>query len=213
MSGRSKVRGFGAAIVLIVLGAGIVPVIAGTAGAQTTPSVLNCNVTTYRLLFWPQGHGKVKSQNFPEYTVPHVELYTGSGREVPREPIPGLRRLRRSDQPRADVHRGNVERHQRRRDPRREAEDDHEDDGARVHGAVGVGAHRADPGQGEPERRDHGSIGRVGDDVGAQLAAAVRLVDVQAAEGAEVARFSPGWRPEPRTSSRRRARSGSRGVC
>jgi hypothetical protein len=80
--GRAKTRAFGAAIALVVLAAGIVPLAAAPAGAQT-PSVLNCNVTTYRLLFWPQGHGKVKSQGFPEYTVPHVELYTGTGKKYP----------------------------------------------------------------------------------------------------------------------------------
>src|SRR5262245_5925672 len=64
-----------------------VPVVAGPAVAQTSPtspggvSVVNCNVTTYRFLFWPKGHGKIKSQNFPEYTVPHVELYTGTGKK------------------------------------------------------------------------------------------------------------------------------------
>ena len=82
MLGRTKTRAFGAAIALIALGALAVPVVAAPAGAQT-PSVLNCNVTTYRLLFWPQGHGKVKSQGFPEYTVPHVELYTGTGKKYP----------------------------------------------------------------------------------------------------------------------------------
>jgi len=82
VTGRTKTRAFGAAIALIALGAGIVPVFAGTASAQA-PVVLNCNVTTYRFLFWPQGHGKVKSQNFPEYKVPHVELYTGTGAKYP----------------------------------------------------------------------------------------------------------------------------------
>jgi hypothetical protein len=80
--GRTKARALGATIALVLLGAGIVPLAAAPAGAQT-PSVLNCNVTTYRLLFWPQGHGKVKSQGFPEYTVPHVELYTGTGKKYP----------------------------------------------------------------------------------------------------------------------------------
>jgi hypothetical protein len=76
---RTRARGFGAAIALIALGAALaVPVLAAPAGAQT-PNVLNCNITSYRFLFWPTGHGKVKSQNFPEYKVPHVELYTGTG--------------------------------------------------------------------------------------------------------------------------------------
>lgn len=82
MTGRSKVRGIGAAVALVALGALAVPVVAVPAAAQT-PSVLNCNVTAYRFLFWPEGHGKVKSQNFPEYTVPHVELYTGTGKKYP----------------------------------------------------------------------------------------------------------------------------------
>jgi hypothetical protein len=80
--GRTRTRAFGAAIALVVAGASLVPLAATSAGAQT-PSVLNCNVTTYRLLFWPQGHGKVKSQGFPEYKVPHVELYTGTGTKYP----------------------------------------------------------------------------------------------------------------------------------
>ena len=81
MLGRKKTRAFGAAIALCSLAALAVPVVAAPAGAQTTPSVVNCNVTTYRFLFWPTGHGKVKSQNFPEYTIPHVELYTGTGKK------------------------------------------------------------------------------------------------------------------------------------
>jgi hypothetical protein len=75
---------FGAAIALIAMSVFTVPVVAGPVGAQTaTPgvSVVNCNVTTYRFLFWPTGHKAVKSQNFPEYTIPHVELYTGTGKK------------------------------------------------------------------------------------------------------------------------------------
>ena len=82
MVGRGRTRPFGAPIALVVLGASLLPLAATSAGAQT-PSILNCNVTTYRFLFWPQGHGKVKSQGFPEYKVPHVELYTGTGTKYP----------------------------------------------------------------------------------------------------------------------------------
>ena len=82
MSGRSKCRRIGAAIAVSALGAVAVPVVAGPAAAQT-PSVLNCNVTTYRVLFWPEGHKAIKSQDFPAYPVPHVELFTGTGKNYP----------------------------------------------------------------------------------------------------------------------------------
>ncbi len=62
---------------LVVSGVGLI----APAGAQTTaPSLLNCATTSYRLLFWPTGHGVVKSQKFPEYKTPHVELYGGTGK-------------------------------------------------------------------------------------------------------------------------------------
>ena len=48
-------------------------------------------MTTYRFLFWPKGHGKVKSQSFPEYTVPHVEFYTGTtGGAIPADKLAKL---------------------------------------------------------------------------------------------------------------------------
>lgn len=83
--GRFGVRAVLGAPVLIAL---VAVASAAPLGAQTTPgarapSVLNCNVSTYRLLFWPQGHKAVKSQDFPEYTVPHVELFTGTGKRYP----------------------------------------------------------------------------------------------------------------------------------
>jgi len=82
VSGRRRVRKVGAAIALVALGAVALPVVARPAAAQTL-SVLTCNVSTYRVLFWPAGHKAIKSQDFPEYLVPHVELFTGTGKQYP----------------------------------------------------------------------------------------------------------------------------------
>ena len=84
----SGIRGHfrGRALVGATLFAAVAAVLSvAPVGAQTslTPSVLNCNVSTYRMLFWPEGHKAVKSQDFPEYTVPHVELFTGTGKQYP----------------------------------------------------------------------------------------------------------------------------------
>jgi len=66
---------------------------AAPVGAQTTPGTptfANCNATTYRFLFWPQGHKAVKSQQFPAYPIPHTELFSGTGKTYTAEQNLGL---------------------------------------------------------------------------------------------------------------------------
>ena len=36
-----------------------------------------CQEKSASLLFWPKGHGEVKTEGFPAFPVPHLELYGG----------------------------------------------------------------------------------------------------------------------------------------
>ena len=62
-------------VVALVAAASLVAV-AGPAGAATGS---DCGSTQYRLLFWPQGHGAIRSAGFPAFPPPHLELYIGTG--------------------------------------------------------------------------------------------------------------------------------------
>ena len=93
IGGRFGVRPLVGAIVLSALAAVTVAVSVAPVGAQTAPGAptfANCNVTTYRFLFWPQGHKAVKSQQFPAYPIPHTELFTGTGKTYTAEQNLGL---------------------------------------------------------------------------------------------------------------------------
>jgi hypothetical protein len=46
------------------------------AGPEPGAEAGACKSKSYVLLFWPQGHGAIPAYGFPEFPVPHVEVYT-----------------------------------------------------------------------------------------------------------------------------------------
>jgi len=68
-------------VLVAALGVGALTMIAATqAGAQSFPGV-DCGSKTTRWLFWPEGHGAIKSQGFPAFPTPHLEVYKGTGKK------------------------------------------------------------------------------------------------------------------------------------
>jgi hypothetical protein len=67
------VRGF------FLLGVSVLVALAvGVAARSAPPSAapaVSCNQTQLVFLFWPQGHGAIKSVNFSPYKTPHLEVY------------------------------------------------------------------------------------------------------------------------------------------
>lgn len=39
----------------------------------------DCHVQSLVVLFWPQGHGAIRSVGFPSFPIPHVEVYAYQG--------------------------------------------------------------------------------------------------------------------------------------
>ncbi len=73
-------------LAVAMLAAGTLVAIAAPAGAQSeaaTAPAVDCNTKTYQLLFWPEGHAAVESVDFPEYLVPHLEVYKGGDKTYP----------------------------------------------------------------------------------------------------------------------------------
>jgi hypothetical protein len=64
-------------VLVLLLAALALAVAAGAARGVSTAGALqgNCKVTQVTVLFWPQGHGIVRSVGFPEFRLPHVEVY------------------------------------------------------------------------------------------------------------------------------------------
>jgi len=62
-----------------LIAAGTLTALAPPAGAQALPGS-DCGSTTLRWLFWPKGHGEIKSQGFPAFPTPHLEVYVGTGK-------------------------------------------------------------------------------------------------------------------------------------
>lgn len=54
--------------------------IAAPSGAQAVAAV-DCGSTTYRFLYWPEGHGALKSVPHPATDVPHLDVYSGKGKK------------------------------------------------------------------------------------------------------------------------------------
>jgi len=69
------------AIAVTMLVAGLLVAVAASASAQSeaTPGPADCDSKLYRLMFWPEGHEALDSVGFPEYLVPHLEVYKGKG--------------------------------------------------------------------------------------------------------------------------------------
>lgn len=53
--------------------------VASPSGAQQITAA-DCGTTTYRWLFWPNGHGALTSVPHAATEVPHVDVYTGKGK-------------------------------------------------------------------------------------------------------------------------------------
>jgi hypothetical protein len=58
-------------LALAALLAGVAP------AAQAKTQSASCGSSSGSFLFWPKGHGKRPKAGFPEFRVPHLELYAG----------------------------------------------------------------------------------------------------------------------------------------
>lgn len=54
--------------------------IATPSGAQEVAAT-DCGSTTYRWLYWPEGHGDLTSVPHPATDLPHVDVYSGKGKK------------------------------------------------------------------------------------------------------------------------------------
>ena len=79
---QGRVRALAFACIGTVLAASSVVASAAPGGAQQVTAV-DCGSTTYRWLFWPEGHGEIKSQGIAASPNPHVEVYSGKGKKFP----------------------------------------------------------------------------------------------------------------------------------
>ena len=78
MQGRIRALAF-ACIGTLLTACSVVAIAAPGAAQQVT--AVDCGSTTYRWLFWPEGHGEIKSQGFPATPNPHLEVYSGKGKK------------------------------------------------------------------------------------------------------------------------------------
>ena len=76
---RRRVNG---SLLAIAVLAGALVAGAAPAAGQTIPGA-DCGSATTRWLFWPKGHRVVRSQNFPAFATPHLEVYSGVGKKFP----------------------------------------------------------------------------------------------------------------------------------
>ena len=77
---RYRPRALTFACIGTLFAAGTVLALAAPSGAQEV-SAADCGSKTYRWLFWPQGHDEITSQGFPAMPIPHLEVYSGKGKE------------------------------------------------------------------------------------------------------------------------------------
>jgi hypothetical protein len=68
------------ACTVALVAAGALTGVAAPSGAQEVTAV-DCGSTTYRLLFWPEGHGDLTSVPHPATDVPHLDVYSGKGKK------------------------------------------------------------------------------------------------------------------------------------
>lgn len=69
----------------VVLPASGLAVAAASAGpGDKVLGFFSCgNATQYTFLFWPTGHPAIASVDFPKFTVPHLEAYSGADKKYP----------------------------------------------------------------------------------------------------------------------------------
>jgi len=78
MRHRLRALAFACSVTLIATGASMS--IAAPSGAQEVTAT-DCGSTTYRWLFWPQGHDDLTSVPHPATDIPHLDLYSGKGKK------------------------------------------------------------------------------------------------------------------------------------
>jgi len=76
---RHRLRALTFACTVTLVAAGALVGIAAPSGAQEVTAV-DCGSTTYRWLFWPEGHGDLTSVPHPATDIPHLDVYSGKGK-------------------------------------------------------------------------------------------------------------------------------------
>jgi hypothetical protein len=56
--------------------------VTAAAAAPIKPTQRRCGDRAVTILFWPRGHGKIRSLGFPESKAPHLELYRYAGAQT-----------------------------------------------------------------------------------------------------------------------------------
>ncbi len=77
---RHAFRALSLVSTMVLLTAGTLVAIATPGGAQEIVAT-DCGSKTYRFLFWPDGHGALKSVPHPATDVPHLDVYSGTGKK------------------------------------------------------------------------------------------------------------------------------------
>ena len=75
-----RLRALRLACTATFVAAGALLAVAAPSGAQEVTAA-DCGSKTYRWLFWPDGHGALKSVPHPATDVPHVDVYSGKGKK------------------------------------------------------------------------------------------------------------------------------------
>jgi hypothetical protein len=75
-----RFRALASTCTIAVVAAGMLIAAASPGGAQEITAA-DCGTTTYRWLFWPEGHGTLKAVPHPATDVPHVDVYSGKGKK------------------------------------------------------------------------------------------------------------------------------------
>ena len=77
---RFRLRALTFASAVALVAAGALTAIAAPSGAQEVTAV-DCGSTTYRFLYWPEGHGALKSVPHAATDLPHLDVYSGKGKK------------------------------------------------------------------------------------------------------------------------------------
>jgi hypothetical protein len=77
---RHPVRALSFTCTVALVAAGALMGIAAPIGAQEVTAA-DCGSTTYRWLFWPEGHGDLTSVPHPATDIPHLDVYSGKGKK------------------------------------------------------------------------------------------------------------------------------------
>ena len=75
-----RFRAVTSACAVALVAAGTLTAVAARSDAQEVTAV-DCGSTTYRFLFWPEGHGALTSVPHPATDLPHLDVYSGKGKK------------------------------------------------------------------------------------------------------------------------------------